>query len=233
MKKSKPDNRNWRLAVLAKKGTKPFYTPADLDECARLIQFKNPDDEWKLPQRLEDLTFGLLDGLSREDEYHPKIAADKLEKLSKAISRAAPALENIDKAFDNVKREQAKSGCVRQLLPSTVVDWDSVDDLSGAYSKLRSNIDGELARFRAATKTSPLKVRPELQWGEAIFNIWKCFDERKALGKRDGEGRFRRFLEAASQPIGIKIVWTTLYDRIKRGLENSKKKPNGRRKGTK
>jgi hypothetical protein len=184
------------------------YSPAEIDICGSLIKFKDPMALALLGTELQRLGRALLSALSRKGKFDPRNAAHALEILHSAIER-------MEKAFVRVENEQKQGGDIRQLLPCSEPSWDEVDDARNTLKAVAPQIRDARNRFRSAMGSSPQKAHPELQWAAEIYHLWKHLDSKGLLGKRDGEGRFRRFLEAAAEPISLKLVWKTVHDRIR------------------
>jgi hypothetical protein len=181
------------------------------------IDLRDPATRPAFRQALEALAEGLRAAREREQQADP----DPRE-AAKALVILQDRVRSLASAWARIERLQLRTGTVRQVLSDPSLDWDEMADAVKRLESLAAAVGPAVARFKRTMGSSPSGPRPELGWAIEVFRLWRRYDVKGRLGKRDGDGRFRRFLEAVAEPLGVCLPWTTLHDAI-RALERAER----------
>jgi hypothetical protein len=162
---------------------------------------------------LDTLAKGYLKARKKAGQQEPRQAIEPLRAL-------ADAAERVNKAFAWVQETQRTNGIIRQVLSAP---WDTAEDCVDLITALGRRAGDAAEQLNSAMGRSRWANDPRYAWAIEVFGLYATYVSRGALGTRETEGPFARFLAAAGESLGIHLPWATVHDRI-----NGMRAPSGR-----
>lgn len=208
-----------RRRAVERLATLPIYTPEALTTCKANLKLKVPDGWEEVAGQIEALGFGFLKAQSITGKQEPREGIKPLQDLAKAA-------EAMSKSFRRVQKLQESNRIIRQVLPNGIgypgqqntVNWDEADDAVRIIADLGVKALSAATSIRDELGKSPRKNDAGFAWTGEIFRLYRAHDVRGKLGNRDAGGPFLRFLRAAAEPLGLKLSWPSVHDRISQDI---------------